>query len=143
MVNAEEFDQSSLSSQLTDYYKRLFPFKPFCKWLLYGKGYSVFVTRVHLFEQSILSKLSAYRLLGKLSSIYIVDTQSYFERREFAFIAEGDVHMRYQSFDDPLKFEIELCRVCPHKLDIGAVYNHKVICILMAFQQAHYFPFKF
>ncbi|MFH4979956.1 hypothetical protein AB6A40_006665 [Gnathostoma spinigerum] len=49
---------------------------------------------------------------------------SYFALREFAFILEGDVHLRFQSFGDSLEFERELCKVNPEKLDIGAVYSH-------------------
>ncbi|KAK6015365.1 DNA primase small subunit, partial [Ostertagia ostertagi] len=49
----------------------------------------------------------------------------YFARREFAFILEEDVHLRYRSFDDQAEFEHELCKISPHKLDIGAVYSHK------------------
>ncbi|CAD6187715.1 unnamed protein product [Caenorhabditis auriculariae] len=48
----------------------------------------------------------------------------YFARREFAFILADDVHLRYKSFNDVLSFEKELCKVNPHKLDLGAVYNH-------------------
>ncbi|VDK17463.1 unnamed protein product [Anisakis simplex] len=84
------YDPSMLAHCLPDYYKLLFPFKPFCKWLCYGQ------------------KPSAY-----------------FSYREFAFIFEGDVHIRYRSFNDMLEFEKELCKSSPFKLDIGAIYNHK------------------
>ncbi|VDN55128.1 unnamed protein product [Dracunculus medinensis] len=84
------FDPSLLSQNLAVYYKRLFPFKLFCKWMSYGKSYS-----------------------------------DYFALREFAFIIEGDIYLRYRSFSDPLEFERELRKVNPFKLDIGAVFNRK------------------
>ncbi|VDD89972.1 unnamed protein product [Enterobius vermicularis] len=52
------------------------------------------------------------------------EPNAYFSFREFAFILEGDVHLRYLSFSDPLEFERELCKASPYKLDIGAVYNY-------------------
>jgi len=70
-----------------------------------------------------------YRQLFPFKSIvkwlsYNQKTSAYFALREFAFILENDVHLRYRSFSDALHFERELCKVCPHKLDIGAVYNY-------------------
>ena len=56
-----------------------------------------------------------------------LETTEYFNRREFAFIKEGDVHLRYRSFEQPAEFEKALCTVNPQKLDLGAVYNHCVI----------------
>ncbi|XP_014216064.1 DNA primase small subunit [Copidosoma floridanum] len=46
-----------------------------------------------------------------------------FSRREFSFTMRDDMYIRYQSFDklDDLKAEVK--RICPHKIDIGAVYN--------------------
>lgn len=58
--------------------------------------------------------------------INFAGVQSYFQLRELAFILEGDVHLRYRSFEDCADFERELCRASPYKLDIGAVYNQKV-----------------
>uniref|UniRef100_A0A915BK18 DNA primase n=1 Tax=Parascaris univalens TaxID=6257 RepID=A0A915BK18_PARUN len=85
-----DYNPSMLARYLPEYYRRLFPFKPFCRWLSYGEKAS-----------------------------------SYFARREFAFILEGDVHLRYRSFSDAVEFEKELCKTSPHKLDIGAVYSHQ------------------
>ncbi|CAI4231485.1 unnamed protein product [Auanema sp. JU1783] len=83
------FETSALNNFLPDYYKSIFPFKPYTKWLCYGKK-----------------------------------ANEYFNRREFAFILEGDVHLRYRSFGEACEFEKELCKVSPHKLDVGAVYNY-------------------
>ncbi|KAK6052401.1 DNA primase small subunit [Cooperia oncophora] len=84
------YDPSLLSQFLPQYYKRIFPFKPYVKWLCYNQK-----------------------------------PADYFARREFAFILEGDVHLRYRCFEDQAEFERELCKISPHKLDIGAVYSHK------------------
>ncbi|OXU26399.1 hypothetical protein TSAR_009767 [Trichomalopsis sarcophagae] len=48
---------------------------------------------------------------------------STFSRREFSFTLRDDIYIRFQSFNkiDDLKNEIK--RLCPHKIDIGAVYN--------------------
>ncbi|KAF8357285.1 pri-1 [Pristionchus pacificus] len=58
---------------------------------------------------------------------YSKKPSEYFNLREFAFIIDKDgeeVHLRYRSFNDAFEFEKELCRVSPHKLDLGAVYNY-------------------
>jgi DNA primase small subunit len=49
--------------------------------------------------------------------------KDYMERREIAFIFEGDKHHRYQTFKLPIELQSELVKKCPHKIDIGAVYN--------------------
>ncbi|VDM62897.1 unnamed protein product [Angiostrongylus costaricensis] len=84
------YDSSLLDQFLPQYYKRIFPFKPYVKWLCYNRK-----------------------------------PEEYFAKREFAFILEGDVHLRYRSFDNQAEFENELCKISPHKLDIGAFYSHK------------------
>ncbi|EPB74337.1 DNA primase small subunit [Ancylostoma ceylanicum] len=84
------YDSSLLNQFLPQYYKRLFPFKPYVKWLSYNQK-----------------------------------SADYFAKREFAFILEEDVHLRYRSFIDQNEFETDLCKINPHKLDIGAVYSHK------------------
>ncbi|KJH43346.1 putative DNA primase, eukaryotic-type, small subunit [Dictyocaulus viviparus] len=83
-------DSSLLKQLLPNYYKLIFPFKPYMKWLCYNKK-----------------------------------PEDYFAKREFAFIFDEDVHLRYRSFDSQSEFEKELCKNNPHKLDIGALYNHK------------------
>uniref|UniRef100_A0A7E4WC83 DNA primase n=1 Tax=Panagrellus redivivus TaxID=6233 RepID=A0A7E4WC83_PANRE len=49
----------------------------------------------------------------------------YLRNREFAFILENDVHLRYLNFGDASdQFHKELVKVAPQKIDLGAVYNH-------------------
>lgn len=57
------------------------------------------------------------------------DLQALFQVRELAFIYEDDRHVRYRSFEDTAEFEQELCKANPQKIDIGAVYNHKVYIV--------------
>lgn len=64
----------------------------------------------------------------KASTAFPSESGDYFARREFAFILDEDVHLRYRCFADQAEFEQELCKINPHKLDIGAVYSHKVLC---------------
>jgi DNA primase small subunit len=54
-----------------------------------------------------------------------------FQNREFNFVKPGDdeVYMRYLSFDTIEEFKNEVLRVCPKKIDIGAVFTAKVIYI--------------
>ncbi|CAH8527992.1 unnamed protein product [Dicrocoelium dendriticum] len=44
-------------------------------------------------------------------------------RREFSFTLAGDVYLRYQSFESAIDLRKELVNLCPHKIDIGAVYS--------------------
>ncbi|KAL3700125.1 hypothetical protein R1sor_018147 [Riccia sorocarpa] len=76
------------------YYGRLFPYAEMHKWLSYGND-------------------------GKHPGC---DT-SYFSRREFSFTLEHDIYLRYLSFHDAAAMEAAIREKCPHKIDIGAVYN--------------------
>ncbi|KAI9591659.1 hypothetical protein BDF19DRAFT_454206 [Syncephalis fuscata] len=48
-----------------------------------------------------------------------------FQNREFSFTLQNDVYVRYQSFKDVDDLRTELLRMCPVKIDIGAIYNAK------------------
>ncbi|CAF1075486.1 unnamed protein product [Adineta steineri] len=48
-----------------------------------------------------------------------------FSQREFSFTLENDVYRRYLSFSNHIEFEKELIKMCPEKIDIGAVYSAK------------------
>lgn len=70
------------------YYKRIFPYKQFFKWLSYGE-----------------------------------DPKDYFQKREFSFTLANEVYVRFLSFSDQEDMENVIKKKCPHKIDIGAVYN--------------------
>ncbi|KAG0565834.1 hypothetical protein KC19_7G017400 [Ceratodon purpureus] len=44
-------------------------------------------------------------------------------RREFSFTLEHDIYIRYLSFHDVSEMEATIKSKCPHKIDIGALYN--------------------
>lgn len=46
------------------------------------------------------------------------------QNREISFTLEDDVYLRFQSFPDQKDLEKALRDKNPHKIDIGAVYNH-------------------
>jgi hypothetical protein len=51
---------------------------------------------------------------------------SFIARREFSFTLEHDIYLRYLSFHDASEMEATIRAKCPHKIDIGAVYNVEV-----------------
>ena len=54
-----------------------------------------------------------------------------FQNREFNFVKAGiggeEVYIRYLSFDTVEEFKNEVLRMCPKKIDIGAIFTAKVI----------------
>ena len=49
--------------------------------------------------------------------------KSCFSRREFSFTIEGDVYLRYQCFTTRDELAEGIMKRCPHKIDIGAVFE--------------------
>jgi len=85
-----EYRPEMLVDLLPQYYKRLFPYAQYAKWLQYGN-------------------------LDK----------NYMANREFSFTLEDDIYIRYLSFAGADELEAEMVKRCPHKIDLGAVYNAK------------------
>lgn len=83
-----EYKPEQLVDLLPQYYKRLFPYQQFTRWLQYGN-------------------------LDK----------NYMANREFSFTLEDDIYIRYLSFSNQEEFEEMMIKRCPHKIDMGAVYN--------------------
>ncbi|KAL2918006.1 p48 polypeptide of DNA primase [Polyrhizophydium stewartii] len=50
---------------------------------------------------------------------------NYFTHREFSFTQASDAYIRFQSYKTADELKSEILRLCPVKIDIGAVYNVK------------------
>ena len=113
MSNEEKQQQQESQAPVTPwnlaiYYRRIFPSHVYCKWLAYGER-----------ESSIRSS-DVYR------GFLLAAACPQFAQREFSFTLENDVYRRYLSFSNHIEFEKELIKLCPEKIDIGAVYSAKV-----------------
>ena len=60
------------------------------------------------------------------NDLVFIDEES-FSNREFSFTLEDDVYVRYQSYDSCTALKEGIRKNCPYKIDIGAIFNHRVI----------------
>lgn len=88
------------------FYRRLFPYKPFFKWLNQGDGE---------WGAPRLSSNADAPVPGKL-----------WTHREFAFTIENDVYIRYNSFNTAYDFQKEVLRLTPSRFEIGPQYSARV-----------------
>lgn len=49
-----------------------------------------------------------------------------FHHREFAFTLQGDVYLRYQSFETADALKKQVCQLNPTRFEIGPVYSLRV-----------------
>ena len=133
-LKSSQFSQSDLPELLNQYYKRLFPYKQFVQWLSYGGGKGVLCKKIFgINDRSLISDRS-FQIWNKQAFcfwmvFYCVDSvvpKNYFVHREFSFTLKDDVYLRYQSFADQQELEKEILKRNPYKIDIGAVFTHKV-----------------
>jgi len=87
-MSSNKYSPEMLVDLLPQYYKRLFPFNQYTRWLQYGNT-----------------------------------DKNYMANREFSFTLDDDIYLRYLSFSNQEELESEMIKRCPHKIDLGAVYN--------------------
>jgi DNA primase small subunit len=91
---------------MTNFYRRLFPYRPFFQWLNqdYGK----------------LSQLSIENLAEH------VVPRKLFTHREFAFTVSDDIYIRYNSYQTADDFKRDVLRLNPSRFEIGPQYSARV-----------------
>lgn len=127
-----EFTPDALPDLLPLYYKRLFPYGPFYRWISYGNGMYFLKLNVYcssfgaFIETYSLKNLKPVELVRLLLKDFVVPfftvVPNYFQNREFSFTLAEDIYIRFKSFLNQDDMEREIQKRCPYKIDIGAVY---------------------
>ncbi|KAJ3330835.1 primase, DNA, polypeptide 1 (49kDa), partial [Gonapodya sp. JEL0774] len=111
-----ELSDGTFLEHLQVYYRSLFPFKLFQRWLSYDGG--------EIRTSPLLRHPPNDLTLGIAAGLPV--QKNYFAYRELSFTLASDAYLRFQSFKDEDELKQEIWRLCPVKIDIGAVYNSKV-----------------
>jgi hypothetical protein len=63
--------------------------------------------------------------------------KNYFSHREYRFTLPSEAYLRFHSYATQSEFQADLLKYLPTKIDIGAVYNIKVLheCLIMTAQR--------
>ena len=67
---------------------------------------------------------------GFSSSFPFLTDRDSFVNREFSYTLQDDIYVRYQSFTSREALEESIKTTVPHKIDIGAIFNHKVTSMI-------------
>lgn len=114
------YDRSLLPQYLKIYYKWLFPYDKYYKWLRYGKS-NTDTHKIIIFNTHLLTCVSMC-----LPALMYLESLQEFSRREFSFALEDDVYVRFQSFDSGEALREGIRKFNPYKIDIGPIYSVKV-----------------
>lgn len=74
---------------------------------------------------------------GFSSSFPFLTDRDSFVNREFSYTLQDDIYVRYQSFTSREALEESIKTTVPHKIDIGAIFNHKVTSMIWSTLSSH------
>lgn len=129
------FEPAALPELLPVFYRRLFPHGAYGRWLGYGggerrggPGQDGAGGAGHGGNGGNGAGVAPCRSPppNPVHAPPLTAAKNYFQLREFSFTLRDDVYVRFQSFGSPQELERELQKMNPYKIDIGAVYSHRV-----------------